>query len=283
MRYVGAELQALLGFDALVCLDPDCRAGGMIAHHRGSVDERFPGPLSSRFTPIPDALMDHAAALGLGTNEMVIVWALERHRRAIGDEVWPSQQRLSELTRLSVPTVKRSITKLVKLGLLTLRRSYFKDTGRRAPNRYTLDGCWQKLADRETASSTMGHSEPWSRDHSEPWRETASSEVTRDQGEPPSTDQNGDTPGITVSQEVDVQRKRCTAEVDPAGTSPAPRTEPDALDESAPDVADTGDLDSDSEEYAIFNAWWERHPRLKSFSAAYRRYQAETAAAEMSP
>ena len=162
MRYVGAELQALLGFDALVCLDPDCRAGGMIAHHRGSVDERFPGPLSSRFTPIPDALMDHAAALGLGTNEMVIVWALERHRRAIGDEVWPSQQRLSELTRLSVPTVKRSITKLVKLGLLTLRRSYFKDTGRRAPNRYTLDGCWQKLADRETASSTMGHSEPWS-------------------------------------------------------------------------------------------------------------------------
>ena len=38
-RYAGAELQALLGFDALVCLDPDCRAGGMIAHRLGSISD----------------------------------------------------------------------------------------------------------------------------------------------------------------------------------------------------------------------------------------------------
>ena len=58
-RYVGTEMEAILdmGTDCdLRCLEPDCGAGGMIAHKASRISERFPYALAA-FTPIPEALM----------------------------------------------------------------------------------------------------------------------------------------------------------------------------------------------------------------------------------
>src|ERR1700727_1184063 len=99
-RYAGDQLDELLIFDELRCLDPQCGSGGMIPHRTSRVEDRFPLPLTTSFTPLPNALQDRAQELGLGPHELLLLWALERHRRAMGDEVFPGRSTLARLTTM---------------------------------------------------------------------------------------------------------------------------------------------------------------------------------------
>src|SRR5690349_16546212 len=91
-QYSGTGMNEILCEEELIC--PGCGLGGMIATKTSTIAGRFPSRLAADYTPMPNALMDHADELGLGTDELVLVWALERHRRLMGDEVWPSRETL---------------------------------------------------------------------------------------------------------------------------------------------------------------------------------------------
>jgi hypothetical protein len=164
MRYVGPEIDEILAFDELRCPDPECGAGGMIARKASRLEERFPDALARRFTPLPDALMDQACALGLGPNELLVIWALERHRRLMGDVVFPSHRKLANLTRLSVPTVKRALAKLVKAELIE-QQPHFRADGGRTTSQYNLDGLWQALATHSSHRPTHSSHRPTHSSH----------------------------------------------------------------------------------------------------------------------
>ncbi len=291
----------IVGDDTVGCLD--CGIGGMIPSRASKVDERFPPLLASHYTPLPEAVMDHRVALGIGANETLVVWALERHRRAAGDEVFPSQERLAELTGLSVPTIKRSIAKLVKKELVASRSFYFKDSGRRAPNRYTLDPLWQKLEDLENA--TTDQTDPRTTDHRDPrWAESGAttdkadtSTATTDHPDPPSMDQISPSPGITVIQEVDVPKEVEAAMKEirtPSGARPAspahverpappndPGPNPFGPDPGSEPIID-GDAtndDADTDEYQQFVTWKQHHHANLNTLDAWKQWKAREAAA----
>lgn len=135
--------------DELFCGDPECRAGGLIAHRTALISERFPAEIATPWTAIPDALMDHRSELDLGPHEILVVIALERHRRAMGEEghrTYPSRQTLAHRTGLSEASVKRAIARLARLGLIRRWQPRFVQTGIKANNRYDLDPLWDRLA-----------------------------------------------------------------------------------------------------------------------------------------
>lgn len=135
-----------------------CDQVGLVPR-RPRVADRFPGDIGTRFTPMPEALMDHAEALKLGSRELLVLWALERHRRSAGDLVFPSIERLALLTRLSERTVKRSIQQLVDLGHVTRHQARRTRSARMASNRYDLSSLWDSVATR-AASDPAGQSGP---------------------------------------------------------------------------------------------------------------------------
>jgi hypothetical protein len=111
------------------------------------MDERFPAALSD-WTPVPNALQLYARDLGIGANEVCVVVALERHRRVIGDEVFPSHETLARETPLSVRQVRRAIAVLGQKGLLEWRQpGRVSSTGGRLPNHYRLDPLYERLAE----------------------------------------------------------------------------------------------------------------------------------------
>lgn len=131
-----------------------CGSVGFIPRRVAKVADRFPEEIAGKFTPMPDALQDHAEALGLTGRELLIVWALERHRRAMGDTVFPSVERIAKLTCQSDRTVKRGIQALVEMGYITVTRCRWVATGRRASNRYELDELWHRVAEMEELHAT---------------------------------------------------------------------------------------------------------------------------------
>jgi hypothetical protein len=126
-----------------------CGGVGFIPRRIARIAERFPEEIAGKFTPLPDALQDHAKALGLSGRELLTVWALERHRRAMGDRVFPSVVLLAKLTQQSERTVKRGLQVLNEKGYVRTERYRWIATGRRASNRYDLDGLWRKVAELE--------------------------------------------------------------------------------------------------------------------------------------
>jgi Helix-turn-helix domain len=226
-RYTGTELHVILelGTDVdLQCAHPDCGAGGLIPHRESRIDERFPAEIATPYMPIPLALLDHRAALGVGAHELLVVVALESHRRTMGDIVWPSYERLVKLTGLSESSVKRATANLVKTGLIERDRPRSKK-GRLSINRYCLDPLWERLADHAhrgspathgDAETTTGHPDPWTpapntptTGHIDPW--------TTGHPDPP--------PQVTLTPEVDVVEADPLLEVDPVG--PSVRLTPD--------------------------------------------------------
>lgn len=142
--------------DPLMC--SECMESGLIPRRAGVCD-RFPEEIVAPFTPLPEALMDHAAALGLGSRELLVIWALERHRRTTGDLVFPSIGRLAALTQLGERTVKRSLRQLVELGYVARIAARRSRTARIASNRYDLTPLWEAIA-AEAAGSSTGRCDP---------------------------------------------------------------------------------------------------------------------------
>lgn len=149
-RHTGDDLDEILELsgDGLRCVTLDCGASGLVAHYESQIAERFPESIATPFTPLPYALLAHRDTLGLGPHELMVIWALEHHRRAPGDEVW--DEDLVERTGLSADKLKRATSKLVRHGLVTRRRSRMSD-GRLGTMRYRLDPLWQRLAELTTA------------------------------------------------------------------------------------------------------------------------------------
>jgi hypothetical protein len=143
-RHQGAEFEGM--GEPLACIG--CGLSGFIPRRANQMADRFPPALAQNFTPLPNALLDRAEELSLGAHELLVVWALERHRRVAGDEVFPSRQRLAQLTRLSEPSVGRATGKLARLGLIARRQGRWRDSGRRAVTRYDLDPLWRTVAEQ---------------------------------------------------------------------------------------------------------------------------------------
>ncbi len=126
---------------------PSCGTGGLIPHRQSKLHERFPAAIAQPFTPLPEALMDHRAELGIGPNELLVIIALERHRRLMGDLVFPSQERIAGLTGLSVSSTARAIKRLRSKKLVSCSRPGIRGgAGGRGHVRYDLDPLWVALA-----------------------------------------------------------------------------------------------------------------------------------------
>lgn len=263
-RYSGESLEYLTAYHELRCIEEGCGAGGFIARSTAKLTERFPGALASAFVPIPTALFDHRAALGIGPNELLVVMALERHRRALGQEVFPSQKTIAAMTGLSVRTVKRSVTVLVKAELVRRRLVYHGDSGRRASNRYDLDPLWAKLA----AFDAEGQSDPWV-------AATAPETAPTGQSGPWTTGQNCHSPGATVAPEVEVKEEEALEKETPTGTDPAA---PDPGEEElTTQIWDQIDApDSRGADFAAFHA---EHPKLNVLQA-WAQYEEQNSSHE---
>jgi hypothetical protein len=134
-------------------MGPPAMSGG----RNNRVEARFPPLLAAHWTPLPDALMQFREELEIGANEILIVVAIERYRRAMGDHVHPSRHRLVRLTGLSVGQVKRATRQLVALGLLHRSQPGARTvTGGRAANDYNLDPLWLRLADLVGTTAPQG-------------------------------------------------------------------------------------------------------------------------------
>lgn len=156
-RYSGDRIEDL--GDPFVCTA--CGFGGMIPSSVVRAGDRLPPELADRWTMLPDALLDHAGVLGLGPHELVLIWALERHRRVLGEPVWPSRNRLEELTTLSEGQLKRANTKLQRLGLVTRGQAHYLKSGAFATNRYDVGPLLDVLAALERDQGVIvGHQRP---------------------------------------------------------------------------------------------------------------------------
>lgn len=212
-RYAGAGLSDILVCEELRC--SACGTGGLIPHRTSSLAERFPAPLDRNYTPIPNALTRHRDALGLGSNDLLVILALEQHRWAAGDEVFPSRSTIAELTGLSVRSVDRTLHGLVEAKLITKRPRYNSNAGQ-ASNSYDLAPLWVAVAALE------------------PQRHTDTPPGVREapplvggpadcHADAPSPRQNEHWGGVTLAHEKEeVDLNEVLPEVDPVGTGPAP-------------------------------------------------------------
>lgn len=130
-------------------LCPECNCATFVtrdAEQASPIADRFPEEVAAGgFTPIPNALQDHGARLGLDALDLAVIAALERHRRGAEAPVWPSRARLARLALCSVSTVKTRLRKLQRLGYVGVEQDHHADTGRWRTNRYRLDGLWRAM------------------------------------------------------------------------------------------------------------------------------------------
>lgn len=126
----------------------------MIPNSASPVQDRFPDEIGTPFTALPEALGDVAGQLGLTPHSLLVIWALERHRRRRHDVVWPSLERLAELTCMSTHQVKRATADLVSAGLLTRTKS------RSGVSIYDLEPLWQAVATAHQCTKGESSSEP---------------------------------------------------------------------------------------------------------------------------
>ena len=125
---------------------------------------------------------------------------LERHRRLTGDIVFPSRAKVAKLTGLSNATVKRTIAKLVRRGLIT-RQKRFREDGAQTSNAYNLDPLWEKLA-----GFTLGSSNPPPGSH-RPGGDLAN--PTKAHSDPGGLGHTDPGPWVTVPKESRCKRSRC--------------------------------------------------------------------------
>lgn len=233
-----------------------CGASGFIPRRAAATAQRFPAPLGQSFVPVPTALLEHAGALGIGPHEVLLVIALEKHRRLMGDEVFPGRQTLARLTQMSEHQVKRSSSKLVMLGLITRRQPGNTNQLGRGANRYCLDPLWERLAalafgahQRPQTAPVAVHERP------QPRAEDHLRALVR-----PFAGADDPICGAPVRHEVDA------VEVEQ-------RIEPVGATTAAPLIAEGVD-----EAHQRFLTWWAQHCPDVPILAAHKRFQAEAEA-----
>ena len=251
---------ALLG-DPLRCIE--CGTGGLVPHAASRLGERFGDAFTGAWTPLPEALMDQRAALGLEPHDLLIIWALERHRRVMGDVVYPGQQKLAALTGLSIHQVRRTIRRLIALELI-IRHAQpgSRGKGGRARVQYDLDPLWHRLFGGHQYTPTTP--QVGEHERAPTPAETTPTEVGAHQCTQVGA-QNDAGWCAESTPEVDVE-VAVVVEEEPEGTSPA---EPDVAANTHP-ATEHDHLGED------FAAWQRRHPKLHPLES-WRQFKAEQA------
>src|SRR3954454_6349487 len=119
------------------CPECRCEAFTLRDFQAGSDDvaSRWPEGVGVPFVALPVLLLEHGEALGLESDDLLVLLALESHRFRADAPVWPSLKTLAALTRLSASSVQRSERRMREKGLIDVERER-----RTAPNRYTRRG-----------------------------------------------------------------------------------------------------------------------------------------------
>lgn len=112
--------------------DP-CRCDRGFHIGKATIEDRWGDP---HFTALPDALIEHADALRLGGNDLLVLLALEfiASRRTL-DTTAPVLE-IARRARLSESTVKRTLADLGSRGLIVATRGK-RRSGYGEPNRYS--------------------------------------------------------------------------------------------------------------------------------------------------
>jgi len=111
-----------------------------VGPNKSTVRSKFPGKLGTKFVAIPAGLFEHREALDLEALDLLIVIALERHRRERGAEVFPSLKTLGAATGLSERTLRNRLSRLDQLELVPSRPR------EGTSNTYDLEPLWQRIA-----------------------------------------------------------------------------------------------------------------------------------------
>lgn len=90
------------------------------------------------FTPVPNALLDHQAAIGLSSTELTVLLQIMKHAWKSDREAWPSHRRLAEAMGVTTRTVQRAIDALVDMEVLDKDPRYREDRGGQTTNLYSL-------------------------------------------------------------------------------------------------------------------------------------------------
>lgn len=128
--------------DPLTCYG--CDGVGFIPRRRDRIADKFPGDLGVQFTAVPRALLEPRNGLTLSANEILVVIALESFRWGGRDVVFPSQELIAKMTRLSRRTVQRALDGLIAEGFIGVRHD--RRGGRYGRNEYDLSPLWKQLA-----------------------------------------------------------------------------------------------------------------------------------------
>lgn len=128
--------------DPLKC--PNCWAVLLVLRRHDRIADKYPGKLGEHFATIPHKLLDPNNSLNLDRNELVVIIVLERFRWRHDDLVFPSQELIARMTRLSRRTVQRVLDGLIADGLILVRHD--RRTGHLRRNLYDLAPIWDCLA-----------------------------------------------------------------------------------------------------------------------------------------
>jgi len=127
--------------DPLTCIH--CGEVGLVPRRHDRTADKYPGKLGERFATIPHVLFDPENGLDLTSAELSVIIALESFRWRSGDLVYPSQERIASMTRLSRRTVQRTLDALAADGLITV---WNERHGSYPRNVYDLAPLWHCLA-----------------------------------------------------------------------------------------------------------------------------------------
>jgi DNA-binding MarR family transcriptional regulator len=128
--------------DPLRCID--CLTVGLIPRRHDRIADKYPGRLGDHFATIPHKLLDPDNSLDLDRNELVVIIVLERFRWRYDDLVYPSQELIARMARISRRTVQRVLDGLIGDGLILVRHD--SRTGHLRRNLYDLSPIWDCLA-----------------------------------------------------------------------------------------------------------------------------------------
>lgn len=99
-----------------------CYEVGLIPRRQDRIADRYPGKLGERFTTVPLALLDSDNGLDLTPAERLVLIVLNSFRWRRDDLVYPSQERIADMTGLSRRTVQRTLDRLAADGLIAYWR-----------------------------------------------------------------------------------------------------------------------------------------------------------------
>ncbi|MGI2050016.1 helix-turn-helix domain-containing protein [Shewanella oncorhynchi] len=100
--------------------------------------------LSRGWTGVPNTLIERQQALGLSPIEVNILLILMKFWWEAGSHPYPSKRSIGEMVGRDESTIRKSMSKLEKLGLLK-RNSQFLSLGGQTSNRYDLSGLIERL------------------------------------------------------------------------------------------------------------------------------------------